>query len=358
MIRLACALYPHEAGFAAWADYRVGLHHRVILLVYPALGADVGARQELLEISQVVAIFVQFLQNLVRRLVGNGRLPSADGPMIERRIVGERLVGDVGDEHAVMTNAQARFGLDRAHDNRVQAPLCEDAQDLFLSALFGHKKHSFLTFGKHNFVRRHPGFTLRHQVEFDIETDTAARAHLAGRAGQAGGAHVLNPYNRTRLHGFEAGFEEQLLHERIADLHIGPLLLRPFLELFAGHGGAVNAVAAGLGTHINHRVSGPGSLAVEDLVLAHHAERKSIHQWIAAVAGLELGFAAEIRNAKAVAITGDSADHSLDDGMILRNQIRLDTLVGVDRSEAKRIHHRQRPRAHGEDVAQNARLLR
>ena len=53
----------------------------------------------------------------------------------------------------------------------------------------------------------------------------AAAAHLAGGAGEPGGAHVLNADDRAGLHRFEARFEQQLLHERIAHLHVGPLLL-------------------------------------------------------------------------------------------------------------------------------------
>ena len=109
---------------------------------------------------------------------------------------------------------------------RVEAPLFEDAQDFVFAALFGHQQHALLAFGEHDFVGGHAGFALRNEVEFDIEADAAACAHLAGGAGQAGGAHVLNADDGAGLHGFEAGFEQQLLHERIAHLHVGPLLLR------------------------------------------------------------------------------------------------------------------------------------
>ena len=69
----------------------------------------------------------------------------------------------------------------------------------------------------------------------------------------------------------------------------------------------------------------PRGLAVEDLVLAHQAQRKRIHQRIAAVAGLELGFAAQVGHAEAVAVAGDAAHHALDDGVVLVHQLRLPT---------------------------------
>ena len=61
-------------------------------------------------------------------------------------------------------------------------------------------------------------------VELDIEADAAARAHLAGGAGEAGSAHVLNADDCAGLHGFEAGLEQKLFHERVADLNVGALL--------------------------------------------------------------------------------------------------------------------------------------
>ena len=85
------------------------------------------------------------------------------------------------------------------------------------------------------------------RVEIDFDAHAAARGHFARGAGEAGGAHVLNADDGAGGHGFEAGFEEQFFEERIADLHVGALLLR-FLGEFGGgqQRCAVNAVAAGL----------------------------------------------------------------------------------------------------------------
>ena len=135
---------------------------------------------------------------------------------------------------------------------------------------------------------------------------------------------------------------------------MGRFSLRAVVELLAGHCGAVNAVAACLGADINHRVARAARLGVENLVLAHQAQRKGIHQRIAAIAGLELGFAAQVRHAKAVAVAGDAAHHAFDDGVILVDDFRLPSAGVGNRPKAQRIHDRQRPRAHGENVAQNA----
>ena len=200
---------------------------------------------------------------------------------------------------------------------RVQTPFGKDAQHFVFAALFGDQQHALLALGEHDLVGGHAGFALGNEVELDVEAHAAARAHLAGGAGEAGRAHVLNADDGAGLHGFKAGFEQQLLHEGIADLDVGALGLGALVELFAGHGGAVDAVAAGFCADIDDGVAGAGGLAVEDFVDADQAEGEGVDQRIAAVAGFELGFAAEVGHAEAVAVAGDAADHAFDDGVVL-----------------------------------------
>jgi len=57
--------------------------------------------------------------------------------MIERSVVGERLVGDVCHEDAVMADAEARLRFDCADDYTVEAPLFEDSEDFVFAALDG-----------------------------------------------------------------------------------------------------------------------------------------------------------------------------------------------------------------------------
>jgi hypothetical protein len=96
-------------------------------------------------------------------------------------------------------------------------------EDFVFAAFFGDQQHALLAFGEHDFVGGHAGFALRNEVEFDVEADAAARAHFAGGAGEAGCAHVLNADDGAGLHGFKAGFQEQLLHKGVADLNVGAL---------------------------------------------------------------------------------------------------------------------------------------
>jgi len=134
----------------------------------------------------------------------------------------------------------------------------------------------------------------------------------------------------------------------------------------------VNAVASGLGPDIDHRVALAGRARIENLIFAHQAERERVHQRIARVARLKFRLAAEIRHAEAVSVGGDSADHAFENGVILvefgpcgvslcgnsrpglSSGAWLGGRAGPNRPEAQRIHHRDRARAHGEDVAQDA----
>ena len=236
--------------------------------------------------------------------------------MVKRSVVGEGLVRDISDQDAVVANAKARLRLDGADDGGVESPLGEDGKDLVFPALFGYQEHAFLALGEHDFIAVHVGFALGDVVELDIEADAAARTHFAGGASEAGCAHVLNADDGTGLHGFKASLEEKLFHEGVADLDVGALRFSALVEFFTGHGCAVNTVAAGFRSDIDDGVADAGGFAVEDFVDADHAKRESVDQRIAAVAGLEFGFAAEVGDTKAVAVARDAADYALDDGVI------------------------------------------
>src|SRR5581483_6445579 len=211
----------------------------------------------------------------------------------------------------------------------------------------------------------HAGFALRHPVHFDLNPHLSTRAHLARRTSQAGSAHILNANDGAGLHGFETSFEQQLFQKRIANLHIWTLRLRLFAELFAGHGCAVNTVAACLRAHVNHGITHARGLRIKNLVFANQPERERIHQRVSRVAGLELGFSANIGNTKAVTVMRNPADHAFKDRVIAVN-IRLCGLAGFwgaralavrlwfNRPKPERIHYSYRPRAHGEDVTKNS----
>ena len=122
------------------------------------------------------------------------------------------------------------------------------------------------------------------------------------------------------MHGLKTSLQKQLLHKRIAHLDIGALLFRAFVELFAGHGCAMDSIAARFRADIEHRIPDASGLAIKNLILAHHAQRERIHQRVAGIAGFEARFSAQVRYAKAIPIPGDAADHALQNLVILIQQ--------------------------------------
>ena len=166
---------------------------------------------------------------------------------------------------------------------------------------------------------------------------------------RSGGAHVLNADDRAGLHRFQARFQQELLHERIADLHVWPLLLGFFGELGRRHGGAVDAVASGLGADIDDRIARAFRLAVEDLAVLDHAQRENVDERIAGIAFFE--DASRRRRSE----RRSSCRSARCRKRHLRESGRCALRVGIlDRAESQRVHHGDGARAHGEDVAQDA----
>ena len=154
---------------------------------------------------------------------GHRRFPAGQRTLVDGRVVGEGVIGNLGDDFAVLEHAQLVVGGDLADFDGIESPLFEDAEDFVLAAFLRDQQHALLRFAEHDLVGSHAGFALRNSVEFDLNADAAASAHLAGRAGQPGGAHVLNADDCAGLHGFQAGFEQKFFEEGIADLHVGTL---------------------------------------------------------------------------------------------------------------------------------------
>ena len=209
------------------------------------------------------------------------------GRSYTRGFIGQRGIGDFRHDFAVMADAQFAVVGDDADRDGVESPFAEDAEDFVFAALFGHEQHALLGFGEQHFVGRHAGFALRDEVEIDVDADAAAAAHFAGRGGESGRAHVLNGDDGAGLHGFEAGFEQELFEERIADLDVGTFLFRFLGELGAGHRSAVDAVAPGLGSDVDDRVADAGGARDRRSRLFADAERENVDQRIAGVAVFE-----------------------------------------------------------------------
>ena len=155
-----------------------------------------------------------------------------------------------------------------------------------------------------------PSLAARHQVEIERDAEVALGAHLDRRAGQPRGPHVLDGDDAVLRHDLEAGLEQELFGERIAHLHGRALLLRILAELGRRHGGAVDAVAAGLGAEIDDRLSDPGRGGIENLGRVGDPDRHGVDQAIAVVAAVKADRAAHRRHPEGISVAADAGDHA------------------------------------------------
>ena len=102
-------------------------------------------------------------------------------PIVLRRLIGQRGIRNLSDHIAEMTHPQVAIGRNDANGDGIQTPFAEDAENFLFPALFGHQQHALLGFGEQHFISGHPRLALRNQVQIDIDSNSAAAAHLARR---------------------------------------------------------------------------------------------------------------------------------------------------------------------------------
>ena len=110
----------------------------------------------------------------------------------------------------------------------------------------------------------------------------------------------------------------------------------------------MDAVASGLRADVVNGVADAGRAAEHERIRARDAEAEDVDQRVAGVALVEGDFAADGRNADAVAVPGDAGDDALD------RAARARAFRAVQVAESQRVHQRDRSRAHREDVANDA----
>ena len=141
----------------------------------------------------------------------------------------------------------------------------------------------------------------------------------------------------------QAGLDEQLLGERVTDLHRRAVGRAVLLEGGAGQDAdAADAVATGLGAEQHDDVADPARGRQLDATDRHHTEAERVDERVALVRRVEHDLTADVGQAQAVAVAPDARD---DPGQHAQGV----GVVGV--AEAQGVHDQDRARAHGEDVA-------
>ena len=229
-------------------------------------------------------------------------------PVIERRLVAQFLDRQIGHDVAAMLDDKALARRGVADHGEIEPPFLEDRLGLLFLLGLEHHEHALLAFREHHLVGAHAGFARRHRIEIEIDAEIALGAHLDRRTGQPRRAHVLDRDHAIGFHDFEAGFQQQLFREGIADLHGRALLGGVIVEFGRRHRGAVNAVAAGLGAEIDDRHVHAGCRRIENLVGVGEADRHRVDEDVAVIAGVETHLPADGRHAERIAVAADAGD--------------------------------------------------
>ena len=337
--------HAHQRRVAALrADRGVAQDEMVVLMPDPRLAREIGATHQLHQRGLPVGRRVARRGHPGRIELGRQRRQRPRA-LVHRRLGDQRRDRDVA-HHLAVPGQHHALGVGEMADHReVEFPLLEDRARLVLAAGLQHHEHALLALRQHQLVGIHAGLAHRHLVEFHDEAEAALGRHLERGGGEAGRAHVLDGDDGVGRHQLEAGFQQQLLDERVADLHRRALALAVLVEFGRGHGGAMDAVATGLGADIDHRIADAGGGRIEDLVDRRDAHGHGVDQDVAVVGGMEVGLAADRRNAHAVAVARDAGHHARDE-MARPGVLRV--------AEAQRVEVGHRPRAHREDVAHDA----
>ncbi len=259
-------VHPHHPGVGSRGQDGVRHHHVVVLRPDPGPSAQVGSAHER----------EQRLGGIDR---GGGaqrrwRRRGNPGAVVLRRGARERLQRQVGHGLAVQAHDEAVLGDGLADHGEVEVPFLEHGPGFGLLLGTEHHQHPLLAFGEHHLVGGHPRLAHRDAVEVEPDPEIPLVAHLHRRAGEAGGAHVLDRDDRAGCHELQARLHQPLLGEGIAHLHRRPLLLDRGVELGGGHGRAAHPVAPGLRAEIDHRHADPAGGGVEDRIGAWRDRRQ------------------------------------------------------------------------------------
>jgi len=194
----------------------------------------------------------QVVEHLLRNALDHG-IESRDARRAALLVQGETILLSIED------NGPGLREPDKLFEPFYTTKKPGDRLGLGLAAGLQHHEHALLALGEHHLVGRHAFFAARHLVHVEADAGAALGRHLDRGGGEAGGAHVLDRDDRVGGHEFCAGFDQQLFGEGIADLDCRALFLAIPAEVGRGHGGAVNAVTAGLAADIDHGLPMPAA---------------------------------------------------------------------------------------------------
>ena len=208
------------------------------------------------------------------------------------------------------------------------------------------REHPLLRLGDQHLLGGHRRLAQRHPVEVDVHAGAAVGGGFRQRAGEPGAAEVLDAHDEVAVEQLERALGDDLLGEGIADLDARSAGGSVVVEGGAGQDRhPADAVPPGLGAEQDHRVAVPGRLRGLHPRRRQDAETQCVDQRVPGVGRVEADLAADVRQSHAVPVAADPGDDARQDAS---------RVIGIGRAESQAVHHRDRPGAHREDVADDA----
>ena len=227
-----------------------------------------------------------------------------------------------------------------------QVPALADGAHGLPAVRLDDRDHPLLRLGDQHLERLQAGLAARDRVEVDEDPGAAPVRRLGHGAGDPGGAEVLDADDEPLGDQLEGRLDQQLLRERVADLHRGrfeascspkvaeastdapPIPSRPVAVPYRT-------------TRLPGTVGGrPGEHPVLEQPDRHHVDQR-----VALVGGVEHELAAHRRHADAVAVAADAAHDAVDEvpGPGVRRVAEPQRVEDGDRTGAHREHVAQDP---------------
>ena len=102
-------------------------------------------------------------------------------------------------------------------------------------------------------------------------------------------------------------------HEGISHPHCAGLLFGHLGEILRGKRRARQTIAAGGWSDIKHRVAHALGRTARNLIMPQYAQRKGVYQRVTFVAFIEIHLAGHGRNAEAISVMRNAADHAAEE---------------------------------------------
>ena len=239
-------------------------------------------------------------------------------------VVEERRV-EVEDDGAAVAHDEAAVAGERAEVGQLDAVAV--AAGLQLGEALGRDgdDHPLLGLRQPDLPRLQAGVLERDGGQLDVGAD--ALGHLADGRRQPAGAAVGD--RRPQVVGAGEHVDQQLLGDRVADLHAGAGdLAGGGVHRGAGERGAADAVAPGAPAEHDDPVA--GVRAGRQRAVGGDADAAAEHERVGREAGVVEDGAGDRRQADLVAVVGDAVDHAVADAA------RVERAVGQRRRPAGR----------------------